>query len=350
MKPPILELGVFALLMGDRKVDIKPFKTVDEQIEILKSRGLKFHDEENAKYILTNISYYSLINSYKDLFCTKLTDEKGNCIDNFDNQYFEDILIIYDFDKGLSKILFDYLSRIEETFRTSIAYNLANNYSHKHTHYISPQNFKRGDIRKNYKTERENLLKILNSTVQSNEHPIKYYREKYLNVPPWILVKGLNFGTLYYIYKLSKPPVKDNIVNVFLFDTINIEQRKELFFKSMEIVKEYRNKVAHGYRIYNHKLAIELPKIPLLEYTNSNYYTAELYDNGVGKTGLFSLFMSVIILSSMRESVRGNFVNDLEKHFHQLKNNNPHLYLSLMSYINLPLNFNDLLSYSLEKD
>lgn len=331
-------------------MDTKPFKTVDEQIEILKSRGLKFHDENNAKYILTNISYYSLINSYKDLFCIKITDEDGNCIDKFENHYFEDILMIYDFDKGLSKILYDYLSRIEETFRTSIAYNLADNYSHEHTNYINSQYFKRGDMRKNNKTERDNLIKHLNSAIQSDEHPIKYYREKYLNVPPWILVKGLNFGNLYYIYKLSKSPIKDNIVDVFLFKTITMEQRKELFFKSMEIVKEYRNKVAHGYRIYNHKLAIELPKKPLLEYTNSNYYTAELYNSGVGKTGLFSLFMSVIILSSMRESVRGNFVSDLEKHFHNLKNNNPHLYRSLMLHINLPLNFNDLLSYSLEND
>lgn len=129
-----------------------------------------------------------------------------------------------------------------------------------------------------------------------------------------------------------------------------MEQGKELFFKSMEIVKEYSNKVADSYRIYNHELAIELPKSPLLEYTNSNYYTAELYDNGVGKTGIFSLFISVIIFSSMRESMRGNFISDLEEHFHNLKNNNPHLYRSLMSYIDLPLNFNDLLSYSLEND
>lgn len=68
---------------------------------------------------------------------------------------------------------------------------------------------------KNSKTERDNLIKYLNLVVQSEEHPIRYYREKYLNVPSWILVKGLNFGNLYYIYKLSKTAVKNNIVNVF---------------------------------------------------------------------------------------------------------------------------------------
>ena len=41
---------------------IKEFKTIDEQIEILKSRGLVFDDEEFAKEKLLETNYYNTIN------------------------------------------------------------------------------------------------------------------------------------------------------------------------------------------------------------------------------------------------------------------------------------------------
>lgn len=46
----------------------KPFKTYNEQISILKSRNVYIKNEETVKQCLTDISYYSLINGYKDLF------------------------------------------------------------------------------------------------------------------------------------------------------------------------------------------------------------------------------------------------------------------------------------------
>ena len=47
---------------------MKDFKTIDEQIDLLKSRNIIFEDEENAKKILLNNNYYNIINGYKDLF------------------------------------------------------------------------------------------------------------------------------------------------------------------------------------------------------------------------------------------------------------------------------------------
>ena len=38
----------------------KVFKTIDEQIEILKDKGLKFKEEEKAKEILLRENYYYL--------------------------------------------------------------------------------------------------------------------------------------------------------------------------------------------------------------------------------------------------------------------------------------------------
>ena len=46
----------------------KPFKTYDEQIEILSNRDLDINNPEYAKIILSQVNYYNLINGYKALF------------------------------------------------------------------------------------------------------------------------------------------------------------------------------------------------------------------------------------------------------------------------------------------
>ena len=40
--------------------DIKPFKTIEEQIAILEDRGLIIEDKEYAKKSLSNLNYYRL--------------------------------------------------------------------------------------------------------------------------------------------------------------------------------------------------------------------------------------------------------------------------------------------------
>lgn len=39
---------------------VKPFKTIEEQISILKDRGLDIEDEESVKKSLSNLNYYRL--------------------------------------------------------------------------------------------------------------------------------------------------------------------------------------------------------------------------------------------------------------------------------------------------
>lgn len=54
---------------------MKKFKTYDEQIELLKTRGLKIDDENFALNKLQEDNYYNIINGYKDLF---LDEENSN--------------------------------------------------------------------------------------------------------------------------------------------------------------------------------------------------------------------------------------------------------------------------------
>ena len=78
----------------------KPFKSIDEQIKILKSRGLKIADENFAKDFLYKNNYYRISGYTATL--------RKNDIFN-ENVTFENIVDIYNFDYQLRHILSKYL-------------------------------------------------------------------------------------------------------------------------------------------------------------------------------------------------------------------------------------------------
>ena len=46
----------------------KEFKSTNELIEILNSKGVSIKDENNVRYLIEKYSYYSIVNSYKWIF------------------------------------------------------------------------------------------------------------------------------------------------------------------------------------------------------------------------------------------------------------------------------------------
>ncbi len=113
-------------------ISIKPPKTFDEQIEILKSRGLMIEDEEYAKFILSNVNYYR--------FTAYLLPFKNEDDTYKEGITFKKISLIYNFDRELRALLIEILSSIEISFRTYIAYTIAMN--HGALGYLQRNNFK----------------------------------------------------------------------------------------------------------------------------------------------------------------------------------------------------------------
>lgn len=77
---------------------MKPFKTYEEQIEILKNRFLQIESETWLREKLKNISYYNLINGYSKIFIKK----DGTYSQNVTEKH---IYALYLFDKNLSNAL-----------------------------------------------------------------------------------------------------------------------------------------------------------------------------------------------------------------------------------------------------
>lgn len=56
----------------------RPFKNLDQQIDILRQKGMLIENDDYAKNVLSKIGYYTLINGYKGLFLRK--NDRGNIL------------------------------------------------------------------------------------------------------------------------------------------------------------------------------------------------------------------------------------------------------------------------------
>ena len=85
----------------------KIFKTLDEQIEILKNKGLVIDDMDFAKEILLRENYF-FVSGYRHLLLRSKTDKKF-----LPNANFREMYALFNFDRQISNILFKNLLIIE---------------------------------------------------------------------------------------------------------------------------------------------------------------------------------------------------------------------------------------------
>ena len=93
----------------------KEFKTLSEQIEIMKAKGLTFHDEEKAKNILLRENYF-FVNGYRHLFMKSKSDKKF-----IEGSTFEELYSLFTFDRRFRNIIFKYVLIIENNIKSIIS-------------------------------------------------------------------------------------------------------------------------------------------------------------------------------------------------------------------------------------
>lgn len=168
----------------------KPPLTFEQQVDLLKSRGLIIKDTTFAKKILTNLSYYRL-SGYTLSFRTNDIFHTGAT--------FEIVYQIYEFDQKLRYLLLDMIEVVEIAFRTHIAYYHAHNYGslgYQESLYFEDTN---------YHNEFMNEFKEQINRNKDRELFIKHHFEKYNgNFPIWVAVELFSFGTLSKFFKNMK--------------------------------------------------------------------------------------------------------------------------------------------------
>ena len=240
---------------------LKEPKTFDEQIDLLKSRGLIIGDEDKAKFILSNINYYRF-SAY--LIHFKKEDETYK-----ENITFEHIYNLYLFDKELRNILIDMLESIEISFRTYIAYTLA--IKHGSTGYLNKQCFKKEKYF-------ESFIKKLEDEKNNHKNKlfIKHHNEKYNGILPiWVAVEIMSFGTLSKLYSNMLPQdtayikrelckVNPILVNSWLHSLTHLRnvcahygRIYNTYFPPIKVKKSDRNNVINDRQVFTYILAIK---------------------------------------------------------------------------------------------
>jgi len=211
----------------------KDYKSLDEQIEILKSRGLNIPDETAAKQFLYQNNYYrvsgySLTLRKHDVFAKSAT--------------FQNIVDIYDFDHELRHILLKYIEIIEVAVKSIYSHEFTK--VHGATGYLDASHFsdptKHAAILTKAETQKTSRL--------PHEAYLKHFVEELKqDVPLWAYVDLLTISDISFLYAISEPAIKTAVANA-LGITIQGDYLVGRFMHSMTII---RNLCAHGSRLYN---------------------------------------------------------------------------------------------------
>lgn len=325
----------------------KPFLNIDMQVQKLLDRGLIIDSIEHTKRILLKTTYYDVINGYKDIFLEKKTSDDEE--DRFlPNTKFNDLLFLYKLDKNIRNFIFNSVLEVECNFYSALSYCISEKYGEKHEVYLNKDNYKAGKIQAyNRKTERENLLRKINNKIRdAEEQPLKYYVRKYSNVPPWILVKALTFGELLVLYKLSASDIKDNVFKILL-GSDPTEEDKEFFVKSLELFNKFRNRAAHGGRMYNFKTNIEIPYREWL--FDILAITKEQYNSGIGKSDNGAFLLALMNFHKNDCSPVHEYIVYLHYEIKKYIEQQPFHATSIFQYLGIPFDFDDKFMESIRR-
>ena len=93
----------------------KPFKTYNELIELLRERNVIITNDEATKELLSDLTYYDLINGYKNLYPYDENDKFTIPIP------FYEFYSLHTFDTLINNIIFKYILLIEKSLKSKIS-------------------------------------------------------------------------------------------------------------------------------------------------------------------------------------------------------------------------------------
>ena len=219
---------------------IKTFKTIDEQIEILKSKGLEVNYYEETKELLLRENYF-FVSGYRHLFMKSAKDRMFIA-----GTTFEELYALFNFDRQLRNVFFKNLLIIENNAKSIFSYQLSKKYGIKEKNYLNPSNF---DQSSDKNRQINDLLKKIKRQIRINggQHTATmHYITNYGFVPFWVVVKVLSFGLISELFTVMKREDQKEISEVFGVSADEL-------VSYLPLLANFRNLCAHEDIMYDHK-------------------------------------------------------------------------------------------------
>ncbi|HBA37415.1 MAG TPA: hypothetical protein DCY94_01700 [Firmicutes bacterium] len=223
----------------------KTFKTIDEQITILRDKGLVIEDEEMAKEILLRENYF-FISGYRHLFLDGIKSKTFRKGTNFRELY-----AMFNFDRQLRNIIFKNLLIIENNLKSIFSYQLSKNYGFKEKDYLKPSNFNTHPERSRQVND---LLRKIKRQIRVNggQHSATtHYMYNYGYIPLWVVVKVLSFGIVCELYSIMKAKDQEEIADIYGLKVADL-------LSFLPILANYRNLCAHEDILYENRTSASI--------------------------------------------------------------------------------------------
>lgn len=303
----------------------KTFKNLDEQIDILKSRGLVINDVDKAKDILLRENYFFL-SGYRHLFNRSWKD-----IDFIQGTTFEELYSVFVFDRKIRNIFFQNLLIVENNIKSLISYQLSKKYGFKEKEYLDPKNYSRDPMK--IRQVKDVLNKVKRQIrLNGRQHTATmHYITNYGYIPLWILVKVLSFGILSELYSILDTSDQIDIANFYNLDC-------ETLSIYLNILSNYRNLCAHEDILYDHRTQKSIP--------DTKYHSRlriEMTDNeyNYGKNDLYSVI--IIMKQMLTDGEFRDFLNEVSYEIEYLEGKIQVISIdNILNKIGFPKNYKDI--------
>lgn len=297
---------------NNRFIPDKPFRNYDQQILLLKSRGLIIKNENLAKHQLKTYSYYDLINGNLDKLMASRHPDHFN-----DGVTMNNLVQIRIIEDRIKSVFLQQILMIERTFKSTLSYYISEHYGVDSNPggYLSKSNYSSTRSRIVTRTMKA-LRNICDGNVGNKIQgaPIKYYRKNHNHIPPWILVDELTLGETIYWFKGINGSGKKSISAEMLHlpSSLSTAQQLEVFQTTIDIIREFRNLFAHNSVLSHMSSRRELNILLLGDPTTNANLVSDLENNAANSHNLAACFLSILVLSNDYDQL-GIFLAEFEQ-------------------------------------
>lgn len=224
----------------------KTFKTLDEQITILRNKGLIIKDDNKAKDILFRENYF-FISGYRWLFMENKKNKEF-----IEGTTFEELYAMFSFDRAVRNIMFKHILIVENNIKSIMSYQLSRKYGFKEKDYLNPKNFTQDSMKTRQVKDVLNKMKRQIRLNGKQHTATLHYISNYGYIPMWISVKVLSLGIISELFCILKPEDQSGIAAVY---NLNVETLSIY----LSLLANFRNLCAHEEILYDHRTQRGIP-------------------------------------------------------------------------------------------
>ena len=227
--------GSFFYIRMTNKIQFhKPYTSPQDLVSLLQSRGLAISDTARAERYLEYIGYYRLSAYMYPLLQMPKEQHVYKTGASFDQ-----VLMLYRFDKKLRLLIFNEIEKIEVAVRSAIV-NSGSEFTGDPFWMTNSANFA------SHKAFLKTMELIDHEIQRSREDFIVHFKQTYTDAypPAWILAEILPFGVMTNIYSnIKKPQLKKRI-------SLKFGLQVDPFNSWLTIVTLTRNSCCHHARVW----------------------------------------------------------------------------------------------------